>query len=271
MSEITSKLKLIKPTLNDNADITQYNDNWDILDNAVLTTGGEVESKLTFKDGLAVDNTIAPTIALEKNIGTEDVPFGSMYAKHYNIFSHPNKECGELSVHKTGTATIRGEAVISAGNDTAEGTVGNSRGRVRLFGMDTGYTDIISGNGDATNYEILLPNGNGTLQLNESAMKIAKGSYVGTGTYGEANANQLSFDFEPKILILGHQGANDCATTLVRGVLTTVHYSENSRFGIIHHTWEGNTVSWYSVNNQSNFTGAQIQYNSGIIHYVAIG
>ena len=39
-----------------------------------------------------------------------------------------------------------------------------------------------------------------------TAVQIATGSYVGTGTYGASNPNSLTFDFVPKLVIVSGQG-----------------------------------------------------------------
>lgn len=46
----------------------------------------------------------------------------------------------------------------------ATGTAGNSRGRVRLYNVNTGYTDIVSSS-STTNRTITLPNATGTVAL----------------------------------------------------------------------------------------------------------
>lgn len=195
MSTKTTNLELIKPELTDAADATAYNENWDKLDKTLLTTGGTMEGELGVKG-------IVTTEPITHDIGSSEIPFGSIHAKHYNIYSHPDKECGEMSVHITGTPDRKGEAVISAGNGIEEGVEGNSRGRVRLFGSDSGYIDIISGNESATNYEILLPNGNGTLALEKNTAKIATGDYDGFGKCGMDYRCQITVPFEAKFVYI---------------------------------------------------------------------
>lgn len=99
----------------------------------------------------------------------------------------------------------------------------------------------------------------------KDGVKIATGSYTGTGTYGSSNPNSLTFEFNPKLVLVndnyqygliaikGSTGALAAANTMQQYV-----------------SWGSNTVSWYcngtrqSANNQYNAAGTT--YN-----YIAIG
>lgn len=108
-----------------------------------------------------------------------------------------------------------------------------------------------------------------------NGVRMATGSYVGTGTYGSNNPNNLIFDFEPKlVIVLGNTditGApvnaifvRDCPFARVICVATNI-LASNIRI-----TWDKNSVSWYnSINaiyqlNSSDYGG--IPY-----HYIAFG
>ena len=105
-----------------------------------------------------------------------------------------------------------------------------------------------------------------------SAPKIAWGTYAGTGAYGENNRSSLTFDFEPKLVVV--QMTNFCAFNqdpglggvpliAVRGL--GLMYSGGTNFVSLF--WEGNTLSWFSR------SGANYQYNVVATNYVyfAIG
>ena len=99
----------------------------------------------------------------------------------------------------------------------------------------------------------------------KDGVKIATGSYTGTGTYGPSNPNSLTFAFEPKLMLVNENSQygliaiKDCAAALA--AVNTMQQRV---------TWENKTVSWYCTGtNQSAFT----QYNAAgtTYNYIAIG
>lgn len=107
---------------------------------------------------------------------------------------------------------------------------------------------------------------------------IASGTYTGTGTYGTANKNTLTFSFAPRAVLIytadGQFGVlfQGNATGFLQG---GVNYEEDGysngteRHCIEHLTWSsgGKTLSWY--NPVANY----YQYNeSGVVyHWIALG
>lgn len=107
-------------------------------------------------------------------------------------------------------------------------------------------------------------------QLGNKA-QIATGSYVGTGTYGANNPNTLTFDFEPKIVILWYQIStweNSANVFLLRWNYTTqfapgASTNSNASDYISYITYSGNTISWYNANHplyQLNNVGNTYSY-----------
>ena len=97
--------------------------------------------------------------------------------------------------------------------------------------------------------------------------KIAYGSYVGTGQYGAANPNTLTFDFEPKAMfILGTP--NPSIALFMRGCAR--YWNTGIVISSLGTEWSGNTIRWYSTSSNQ---GAENQMNiSGMTYnYVAIG
>lgn len=116
-------------------------------------------------------------------------------------------------------------------------------------------------------------------------VRIASGSYVGTGTYGSSNPNTLTFGFEPKIVIISGYSEGDASKYqgigfFVRGTKfssgsataavwqnATYPNSQNSANAV---TWNGNEMSWYTTVNSmlatSQFNAANSTYT-----YIAIG
>ena len=104
------------------------------------------------------------------------------------------------------------------------------------------------------------------------AARIATGSYVGTGTYGSSNPNSLTFDFEPKLLVVSPTSYTPVAAMLVATAPNTYGYGfcldqTNNTLRQTQVTWSGKKVQWYNSVN-----GGCQQNNSGTTYnYVAIG
>ena len=123
----------------------------------------------------------------------------------------------------------------------------------------------------------------GKEQALSAGIKIATGSYVGTGKYGASNKNSLTFAFEPKLLIIFEQNDadNGCGATMIYGA---THYSTVPRASsglMLHHSnvveWSGNTVSWYNRINETNGWDVsncilyQLNISGSTYRYIAIG
>lgn len=103
----------------------------------------------------------------------------------------------------------------------------------------------------------------------KDGVKIATGSYIGTGTYGASNPNSLTFAFEPKFLSIG------LAKEFSDGyVIPNVNFllMSNGGFacksnGAIYGKVDGKTVYWYSGSSVDN----QLNTNNYEFTYIAIG
>lgn len=79
--------------------------------------------------------------------------------------------------------------------------------------------------------------------------RIMTGTYPGNGTYGVSNKIKLSFDFEPKLVIVQPVDDNDDTDEPITLILVSPativagYFSE----GVTTHvaTWSGNSVEWY--------------------------
>ena len=116
-------------------------------------------------------------------------------------------------------------------------------------------------------------------KLAAADVKIATGSYTGTGTYGESNPNSLTFDFEPKVILFAAFGTSTyfyADVPFIRGssFARTVYYVSNDDLHGrgVQLTWDGNTVSWYSDSSDSNWAAKyQLNVSGQVYRYVAIG
>ena len=105
----------------------------------------------------------------------------------------------------------------------------------------------------------------------KDGVRIATGSYIGTGTYGSSHPNSLTFEFEPKALCIVEDGQNTeggilWINPLKRGRAMPAN-TDNSYYCYL--TWSGKTVSWYDIADRNS----KYQHNvSGTTyHYIAIG
>lgn len=95
--------------------------------------------------------------------------------------------------------------------------------------------------------------------------RIAEGSYVGTGTYGESNPNTLTFEFEPKLVVITeHNSSIPDQAFFVKDSLKSRDTNSTASPSDITISWEGNIVNWYAGSKES-------QFNYGTYNYFAIG
>ena len=118
--------------------------------------------------------------------------------------------------------------------------------------------------------------------LVRSRAKIAYGSYVGTGTSGESNPTSLTFDFEPKLLLLIDSSGNDLPSILLKGGSKLFHFiSDPNNAALWNYSFDGNSVSWYHtgtswqhINGYFSQTPAgyhQSNQENQVYYYLAIG
>ena len=111
--------------------------------------------------------------------------------------------------------------------------------------------------------------------------KIQTGSYIGTGTYGSNNPNTLTFDFEPKLLIVSGTVNGHSTTKQTYGV-TVIYIEGQNEYGFLVQTnggyvngnvyRDGNTISWYSTDTSSNYApGLQFNISGKTYSYIAFG
>lgn len=148
--------------------------------------------------------------------------------------------------------------VVFFPNDTVFSKSSVSGGHVAInaeqYQIVTGYPAIPAG----ATIEYLGVLGNKTI--------IETGSYVGTGTYGKANPQTLTFNFDVKFFVLqGHDRNNyQVARIAVKGSDLFGSSSATNSTGLV--TWNGSTVSWYGDDapDQGNKQGSTY-------YYVALG
>ena len=99
--------------------------------------------------------------------------------------------------------------------------------------------------------------------LQDGQVRIATGSYVGTGTYGSSNPCSLTFDFVPKLLIVAIE-----AQGYLRGMIGYLPqpraFTIALSTGAVFTQWEDNSVKFYG--NDDDLNSKNSRY-----HYLSIG
>ena len=99
--------------------------------------------------------------------------------------------------------------------------------------------------------------------------RIVVGSYVGNGTYGSSHKNSLTFDFEPKLVVLCGRGPAPNGPSLyllLWGVTNMSSYGADSTATYDHRLYANytdRTVEWFntiSAENQLNKSGDTYYY-----------
>ena len=98
----------------------------------------------------------------------------------------------------------------------------------------------------------------GALAQSAGNCRIVTGSYTGTGEYGSAHPNTLTFDGPPLVLMVN----GGWQFTALRGSTGTPSMGANNSIANVTLSWTGNAVSWYSVNSsqQLNDPGTTYSY-----------
>ena len=110
-----------------------------------------------------------------------------------------------------------------------------------------------NGDQDGATYEYL-----GNFVKDGPSARMATGTYVGTGRYGESNPNTLTFRFVPKFLMIyamppyRNNVSGYFGLTVLYGATSASSAADgNMRYSNLVITWSGNSVSWY--NYRSNY------------------
>ena len=110
-------------------------------------------------------------------------------------------------------------------------------------------------------------------QLGEK-VRIATGSYTGTGTYGKGNPSALPFDFEPKLILIVKNGYGQYTMMwIIAKKLTSSYalYSVSTDYGRMTSSGyakkDGNTVYWYDTSGAS----AQFNTENAVYDYIVLG
>ena len=126
-------------------------------------------------------------------------------------------------------------------------------------------------------YPPAVSDGNTYMPLGQlgDKVRIATGSYIGTGTYGASNHNRLTFEFEPKLVVVGTLIPGKYASGEWRSGFLWAYgqtYTETCVNGnsIVTFSQSGKTLNWWVSGNTLN-AGNQQNSSGQTYNYVAIG
>ena len=103
--------------------------------------------------------------------------------------------------------------------------------------------------------------------LEKNQLRLAMGSYTGTGAHGASNKNTLTFPFKPK-LFFSHGGELSDMFVLVHSSISKYVAPDcPSSDYTLFFSWGDNSISWY--NKQSAYM--QLNTEGKEYHYLAIG
>ena len=103
--------------------------------------------------------------------------------------------------------------------------------------------------------------------------RIQTGSYVGTGTYGASNPCSLTFDINPKFIIIGQKQEVAYYFLTVRDsnaivIAKEIDGNSNNTYGLANYvTWNKNSITWF--NRATSWF--QVNSSSTVYNWCAIG
>lgn len=239
---------------------------------------GEKLSAAFGKIAKAVGSLIAHIGTVGKNVHKE-TPASIGAAKLEHKHSATDITSGILGIARGGLGNDKGNAASATKLATA---------RNILIDLASSAKAAFDGSADATPgvAGVLPPSNGGTGETSLDALaekfgyaRIAAGSYTGTGASGEDSPNTLTFDFQPKVVIIDTAGQNNyAAIPYVWGSdILTVVYSRTTTTSVFAHTYRnkvtlsGNTMSWFAFEFESGGDYPQLNAKNTVYRYVAIG
>lgn len=226
---------------------------------------------INYSDSISVDQSTG-TISLV-NPQTVDVSYsnrgttvdGILAGKYVtNLYTDPSTVYKFATTPAYSRDTSRYSLYFVSGNVTVVSSVG-TQGYTDWEYLQSNNRNAYPDSGESGGYEyeyIGVP-----FEKLPVASSVEIGSYVGTGTYGEANPNSLTFNCIPKIVYItagGNGGMfliNDGNTVSYVGTGThTIGY-------MVHCTFDGKSISWYTNDTDNAAYGPQSQGNASNVTY----
>ena len=152
----------------------------------IKSNGIDAAQQIYAKAGVKSGANIVSDTAITDNLGTTAIPWKAAYAGQFQIYSEASKQYGYVKADTTGTTSTIGVTRMALGNNIASGTASNARGVIRLYGNNTGYTEVYPGYNSTGSCTITLPSSSGTLALHNHTHNYAASTSAG-GTASSVN------------------------------------------------------------------------------------
>ena len=180
-SNITITLPSTTGTLVTSANVT------DTLKNYLPLTGGTITGTLKVNNTLTTGANIVSDTAVTDSLGTSTVPWLHTYSRYFSLrINGTGTDYGSLRAQTVGTTDANGLTRLELGNNIASKTADNASGEILLYGTNTAYTRLTSGNNTTTNATLTLPSATGTLARTADNVASATKVHTTLGTTTKA-------------------------------------------------------------------------------------
>ena len=272
MVEKTNNFNLTKPSVEEFYDINVHNENMDIIDEELkilFDKSDDVDGKLKTLDDSKSDFEEHKTASNPHNMTASVVGLGNVPNVSTNDQTPTYSEAGTLAKLTSGEKmSIAFGKIAKAITDfiTHKSTTGTSSvsGHLKITDSKTSTATDTAASAKA------LKEVNDAVSLQ---LKVATGSYNGSGVFGVSNPSSLVFDFTPKLVILHSQGKTTQYKTgfVWMPGMTQIRYvfggSSSASDLEITIALNGKTLTWYSTNSAER----QMNHGSETYHYIAFG
>lgn len=126
------------------------------------------------------------------SLGSASWSWKEIHGTNIYVSGTDTKLYARMYTHTLGTTSTVGIGLLQLGNSIAEGTASNSYGYVRLYGKNTGYTNIVPGNNTTSNITLNLPSSGGTLA--RTSDNVASATKLNTARTLTIGATGKTFD-----------------------------------------------------------------------------
>lgn len=188
------------------------------------------------------------------------IPAGATYREYPGNVGGPttftqdtdgtNAGYAQVYINETATESIRASTVSSHIVAVPAGETTYEHSTDRNAYPDSGTVDDITYNYLGVPFEKF-----------PTVTRIETGRYTGTGTYGSANPNSLTFSHKPLLVVIP-----ETTIIAVNPHSRATALASNSYYSVVC-TWDSNIFKWYTTSNNTN---AQANYSGYTYHYFAI-
>lgn len=172
----------------------------------IITTGSQSLAGDKTLTGVTYASNVEPRTSGSYSLGkysseTDNAIWANLIVRNINIYDGNNKNIAKTS-YENGTTSTQGYSNLVLGNNTASGTAGNSTGRLRLYGANTGYSNLTYAN-STTNTSHVLPAASGTLMVSAtSAYNSNSEVTLNIPFYSSTNATSMQLGYNDGFTLL---------------------------------------------------------------------